>query len=83
MNDFEFNIVQEKPVEQFRQEIIADIFRMIEEETRRAISFVEKADYVRSKFCECKIEGLHKALGIILEASTVDVKEVNRHGETK
>ena len=66
---------QKKPIEQFRQEIISYIFQAIGKETDRSVSFVEKADYVRAKFCDYKIEGLHKALSIMMEESTIDVKE--------
>lgn len=67
--------IQEKPIEQFRQEIVDSIFRAITKETDRSVFFVQKADYVRAKFCDYKIEGLHKAMNIMLEASTIGVKE--------
>lgn len=67
--------VQEKSVEQFRQEIIDGIFRVIGRETDRSVSFVEKADYLNAKLTDAKIEGLHRVLGIMLDASTIVVKE--------
>lgn len=66
---------QEKPIEQFRQEIVGSIYLAIRKETASANLFMEKADYLNVKLCETKIAGLHKALSILLEASTVEVKE--------
>ena len=66
---------QEKTVEQFRTEVVDALYAAIKRETVRSVSFVEIADYVRAKFCENKIEGLNKALGIIVDASTILVKE--------
>ncbi len=67
--------VQEKPIEQFRQEMIDGIFQAVTKETGRSTSFMKKADYYNAKRAEAKIEGLHQALSIILEVSTVVVKE--------
>jgi len=67
--------VKEKSAEQFRQEIVGDIFRMILEKTDRSISFVRKADYLNAKLTDAKIEGLHEVLDAILNASTINVKE--------
>ena len=67
--------IKEKTTEQFRQEMIDDIFQAITKETDRSTSFVEKANYYGAKLAEAKIEGLHKALSIMLDASTVSVKE--------
>lgn len=68
-------IVQEKSAEQFRQEIIDNIFQAIARETSRSVSFVEKADYLNAKLTDAKIDGLHKVLSIMLDASIIDVKE--------
>ena len=68
-------VVQGKSIEQFRQDIVDDLFREITKETASSVTFVERGDYVRAKFCDYKIEGLHKALSIMLYASTIVVKE--------
>lgn len=66
---------QKKILEQFRVEIVDAIFSTIREETANSVVFMENADYLNAKLTETKIEGLHKALGIVLAASTVEVKE--------
>ena len=66
--------VKEKPVEQFRQEIVDNIFQVITKEICSSVLFMGRADYLSVKLCEAKIEGLQKALSIMLEASTIDVK---------
>ena len=73
--EFEGIVVKEKPIEQFRQEMVDDIFKAVTKETTSAAIFTKNGDYYNAKLAEAKIEGLHKALSIILEASTIDVKE--------
>ncbi len=67
-------VVQEKTIEQFRQKLVDVLFREITKETDNSILFVNNADYLNAKLNEAIIKGLHKALSIILEASTIDVK---------
>ncbi len=68
-------VVQEKTIEQFRQELIDDLFRGVAKETASAVTFTKNGDYYSAHLAEAKIKGLHKALSIILEASTIVVKE--------
>jgi len=67
--------VKEKPMEQFRQEMVDDLFQEITKETNNSATFTENGNYYNAKLTEAKIEGLHKSLSIILEVSTIDVKE--------
>lgn len=67
--------VKEKPIEQFRQELVDDIFKRVSEETTNSATFIKNGNYYSAKLAEAKIEGLYKALNIIFEASTVVVKE--------
>ena len=67
--------VKEKPAEQFRQDIVDGIFRAITKETTSSTDFEQRGDLFNAKLSEARIEGLHKALGIVLEASTINVKE--------
>ena len=67
--------VQEKTIEQFRQELVDDIFKRVAEETTNSATFTKNGNYYSAKLAEAKIEGLYKALNIIFEASTIDVKE--------
>lgn len=66
---------KKKTIEQFRQELVDAIYSAIREETIISADFTKEADYFRAKLAEAKIEGLHKALGIMLDASIVEVKE--------
>jgi len=68
-------VVKEKPIEQFRQDMIDDIFRAITKETTSSTDFEQRGDLFNAKLSGAKIEGLHKALSIMLETSTVVVKE--------
>jgi len=67
--------VKEKPIEQFRQDMIDDVFRAITKETTSSTDFEQRGDLFNAKLSEARIEGLHKALGVILEVSTIVVKE--------
>ena len=67
--------ISKKTVEQFRVEIVDFIYKSIRKETTRSASFTRKADYFRAKLAEAKIEGLHIALGAVIDASTIDVRE--------
>jgi len=64
-----------KSIEQFRGELVDSIFSAIRKETANSTVFMENADYLNAKLVEAKIEGLHKAMSIMLDASTIVVKE--------
>lgn len=68
-------ITGRKTVESFRVEIVDSIYKSIRRETTRSAAFTRKADYFRAKLAEAKIEGLHIALGAVIDAATVEVKE--------
>ena len=67
--------VKVKTTEEFRVEIVDSIFKSIRRETTRSANFTRRADYLRAKLAEAKIEGLHIALGAVIDAATVEVKE--------
>ena len=67
--------VDKKSIESFRVEIIDSIYKALRKETTRSASFTRKADYYRAKLAEAKIEGLHIALGAIIDASSINIKE--------
>jgi len=66
---------RKKTIEQFRIEITDAIYSAIKKETNRSAEFTRTADYFRAKLAEAKIEGLHIALGAIIDAAAVEVKE--------
>ena len=68
--------VQKKTVEQFRAEIVDSLLNSIKKETEKSVDFIKVADYLNAKVTEAKIEGLHTALGVIIDASTISVKEI-------
>lgn len=67
--------VHRKTIEEFRSELTDSIFLAIKEETANSTTFMKSADYFSVKLSEAKIEGIHKALNIIIEASIIEVKE--------
>ena len=67
--------ITKKTIEDFRVEIVDSIYSAIRKETTRSASFTRKANYFNAKLAEAKIEGLHIALGAVIDAATVEVKE--------
>jgi hypothetical protein len=67
--------VKVKTVEEFRVEVTDAIYKAIKKEINKSAAFTRTADYLSAKLAEAKIEGLHIALGAIIDAATVEVKE--------
>lgn len=67
--------VKKKTIEQFRAEIVDAIHAETVKETAKSVRFIRTADYLNAKLSEAKIAGFHFVLGVVIDASTVSVKE--------
>lgn len=68
-------LVNPKPIEEFRNNIVDKVFAKLRQETSASLKFIKKSDYARAKMCESRIEAYHLALGIILDESSIIIKE--------
>ena len=63
-------------VNEFRANVSDELHKELRKETTRAARFVRQANYYEAKITEAKIEGLHVALGILIDEPAVVIEEV-------